>query len=260
MFLSSQQSTIKDNRQTIRGYSRTSVGVYPLPSYLFVVRFQHLSHYISRIFWLSISLSFFVSDFGKRYLALHPEAESTTIAVFPRVPISKGRPCRFLYHTLRGIFAVPRGSPSASTFGDALYATSNLLPSTAFCLYRISKMSYSELWRAATRSQWPYGPIQRAIVSGRLIQMIIPDPNMSVAAQAIELVRRLNDPRYAAGASQISRELQEIQLSDQGWAAADAMLDHADANIKFYGALTLQIKLNKDRLVSLTTTTCGSEY
>ncbi|KAG9596292.1 ARM repeat-containing protein, partial [Aureobasidium melanogenum] len=70
---------------------------------------------------------------------------------------------------------------------------------------------------------------------------------MSVADQAIELVRRLNDPRYAAGASQISRELQEIQLSDQGWAAADAMLDHADTNIKFYGALTLQIKLNKDR-------------
>jgi hypothetical protein len=79
--------------------------------------------------------------------------------------------------------------------------------------------------------------------------MIIPDPNMSVAEQAIELVRRLNDPRYAAGASQISRELQEIQLSDQGWAAADAMLDHADANIKFYGALTLQIKLNKDKSV-----------
>ncbi|KEQ71117.1 ARM repeat-containing protein [Aureobasidium namibiae CBS 147.97] len=70
---------------------------------------------------------------------------------------------------------------------------------------------------------------------------------MSAAEQAIELVRRLNDPRFAAGASQISRELQEIQLSDHGWAAADAMLDHADANIKFYGALTLQIKLNKDR-------------
>jgi hypothetical protein len=110
-------------------------------------------------------------------------------------------------------------------------------------------MAYSGLWRTATRSQWPHGPIQRAIESGILIQMIIPDPNMSVAEQAIELVRRLNDPRYAAGASQISRELQEIQLSDQGWAAADAMLDHADANIKFYGALTLQIKLNKDRSV-----------
>ncbi|KAI4715673.1 ARM repeat-containing protein [Aureobasidium sp. EXF-10727] len=77
--------------------------------------------------------------------------------------------------------------------------------------------------------------------------MILLDPDMSVANQAIELVRRLNDPRYTAGASQISRELQEIQLSDQGWAAADAMLDHADTNIKFYGALTLQIKLNKDR-------------
>jgi hypothetical protein len=192
---------------------------------------------------------------------LHPEAESTTIAVFPRVPISKVGHVVFSI-TSCGEFLLCREAffPSASTFGDALCATSDLLQSTVFFIHRIGKMSYSELWRAATRSQWPYGPIQRAIESGRLIQMIIPDPNMSVATQAIELVRRLNDPRYAAGASQISRELQEIQLSDQGWAAADAMLDHADANIKFYGALTLQIKLNKDRLVSLTTTTCGSKY
>jgi hypothetical protein len=90
--------------------------------------------------------------------------------------------------------------------------------------------------------------------------MIIPDPNMSAAEQAIELVRRLNDPRYAAGASQISRELQVIQLSDQGWAAADAMLDHADTNIKFYGALTLQIKLNKDRSVLSISTAYGFKY
>lgn len=110
-------------------------------------------------------------------------------------------------------------------------------------------MTYSTLWHTAIRSQWPHGPIQRAIGCGRLIDLILLDPKMSVADQAIELVRRLNDPRYAAGASQISRELQEIQLSDQGWAAADAMLDHADNNIKFYGALSLQIKLNKDRSV-----------
>lgn len=90
--------------------------------------------------------------------------------------------------------------------------------------------------------------------------MILVVPTMSVADQAIELVRRLNDPRYAAGASQISRELQEIQLSDQGWVAADAMLDHTDTNIKFYGALTLQIKLNKDRSVKFISTECVLEY
>ncbi|KAI5272802.1 ARM repeat-containing protein [Aureobasidium subglaciale] len=108
-------------------------------------------------------------------------------------------------------------------------------------------MPYSPVWRSLVHSRDRGGLIQEAITSGRLINMILTDPNMSVASQAIELVRRLNDPRYAAGASQISRELQEIQLSHQGWAAADAMLDHEDTNIKFYGALTLQIKLNKDR-------------
>lgn len=121
-------------------------------------------------------------------------------------------------------------------------------------------MTYSALWHTAIRSQWPHGPIQRAIESGRLIGLILLDPEMSVADQAIELVRRLNDPRYAAGASQISRQLQEIQLSDQGWAAADAMLDHADTNIKFYGALTLQIKLNKDRSVFFDEHYACSEY
>lgn len=115
----------------------------------------------------------------------------------------------------------------------------------------VRRMAYSGLWRAAVHSHGYYALIQRAIDSGRLIEMILSDSTMSVADQAIELVRRLNDPRYAAGASVISRELQEIQLSDQGWAAADAMLDHADPNINFYGALSLQIKLNKNRSVPL---------
>jgi hypothetical protein len=192
---------------------------------------------------------FFVSDFCKRYLAFDFEAESTIIAVFPWVSISKVGNVALFNHVPRGILGSTRGVPFASTSGDTPYATKISLRLAAFSFHHTGKMTYSGLWGTATRSQWPYGPIQRAIESGRLIEMTIPDPNMSVAEQAIELVRRLNDPRYAAGASQISRELQEIQLSDQGWAAADAMLDHADPNIKFYGALTLQIKLNKDRLV-----------
>ena len=240
------QSTIKDKRQTIRGHSRTSVGLYPLPSYLSVVRSQHLS----RLLAIDFLVCFFVSDFCKRYLALDLEAESPTIAVLFWVPISKVGNVVFSI-TPRGECLVRRDAFSLLHHSGTLSATNNPLQATVSCFRHIDNMSYSGLWMAATRSQWPNGPIQRAIASGRLIQMIIPDSNMSVAEQAIELIRRLNDPRYAAGASQISRELQEIQLSDQGWAAADAMLDHADANIKFYGALTLQIKLNKDRSVIL---------
>lgn len=70
---------------------------------------------------------------------------------------------------------------------------------------------------------------------------------MSVPELAIELVRKLNDPKWATGATVISQELQKIQLSVDGWAVADAMLDHEDPQTKFYGALTLQIKLNKNR-------------
>lgn len=151
----------------------------------------------------------------------------------------------------RGTLGSTRGVTGASTFRLASWATKIPPQLAAPYLHHIDKMPYSAVWRTAIQPKWPRGPIREAIETGRLIQMIIPDPNMSAAEQAIELVRRLNDPKFAAGASQISRELQEIQLSDHGWAAADAMLDHADANIKFYGALTLQIKLNKDRSVLL---------
>lgn len=74
---------------------------------------------------------------------------------------------------------------------------------------------------------------------------------MDPPAQAIELVRRLNDPSWTSAASQISQELQKLQLSPRGWEIADVMLAHEDTNVKFYGALTLQIKLNKDRLVAI---------
>lgn len=79
------QPTIKNIRQIIRECSRTSVGVYPLPSYLPDVRSQHLSYYLTPLVAIDFLVWFFVSDFCKRYLAFDPEAESTIIAVFPRI-------------------------------------------------------------------------------------------------------------------------------------------------------------------------------
>ncbi|GAB7347732.1 hypothetical protein MBLNU459_g5284t1 [Dothideomycetes sp. NU459] len=69
---------------------------------------------------------------------------------------------------------------------------------------------------------------------------------MTTAERAIELVRRLNDPQWTTSAHQVSQDLQQIQLSPQGWEAANAMLADEDTSVKFYGALTLQIKLNKE--------------
>lgn len=69
---------------------------------------------------------------------------------------------------------------------------------------------------------------------------------MSAVYEAIQLVQRLNDPHFAQQAPAISARLQHIQLSQDGWALADALLDSAELSVQFYGALTFQIKLNRD--------------
>lgn len=79
-----------------------------------------------------------------------------------------------------------------------------------------------------------------------LISVIEDNAAMMTAERAIELVKHLNDPQWRSSAHQISQDLQHIQLSPEGWEAADAMLANPITNVKFYGALTLQIKLNKD--------------
>ena len=67
---------------------------------------------------------------------------------------------------------------------------------------------------------------------------------MSAVQEAIQLVRRLNDPHFSQQAPTISARLQHIQLSQDGWAVADALLDSEEPSVQFYGALTFQIKLN----------------
>ena len=68
---------------------------------------------------------------------------------------------------------------------------------------------------------------------------------MSVSARAIEVVNLMVRPQTAAQVHGLSEELQAIQASPEGWHAADVMLSHEDPSVRFYGALTLQIKLNK---------------
>lgn len=44
----------------------------------------------------------------------------------------------------------------------------------------------------------------------------------------------------------IDRQLQTLQRSPEGWQMADALLSHADPNVKFYGAQTFTVKINSD--------------
>jgi hypothetical protein len=69
--------------------------------------------------------------------------------------------------------------------------------------------------------------------------------------RAIELARILNRPQNAQDIHSVSQELQRIQLSGDGWQVAEALLNDREANIRFYGALTYQIKLNKEAYVDI---------
>ena len=69
---------------------------------------------------------------------------------------------------------------------------------------------------------------------------------MDIITHAIWLVQRLNDPQFASEAAATSEQLHDIQRSPQGWQVADALLQSEDQSRQFYGALTFQIKLNRD--------------
>lgn len=69
---------------------------------------------------------------------------------------------------------------------------------------------------------------------------------MDPASRAAVLIRELNNPAQAVNAQSISQELQSLQLSTDGWHIADTLIGSADATLQFYGALTFQIKLNRE--------------
>jgi hypothetical protein len=56
----------------------------------------------------------------------------------------------------------------------------------------------------------------------------------------------LNAPGNAGIASSIQERLQVLQKSGAGWIIADGLLASEDPNARFFGALTLTIKINHD--------------
>jgi hypothetical protein len=63
------------------------------------------------------------------------------------------------------------------------------------------------------------------------------------------LIRALNDPRNQGSPAQIheiQKQLQTLQRETSAWQTALDFLQNTDAIIRFYGALTLTIKINAD--------------
>jgi uncharacterized protein YjeT (DUF2065 family) len=60
------------------------------------------------------------------------------------------------------------------------------------------------------------------------------------------LVKSLYDPGHAKKISQTEATLRVLQRSPQGWEIADALLKSDDEQVRFFGALTLTVKLNAD--------------
>jgi hypothetical protein len=72
------------------------------------------------------------------------------------------------------------------------------------------------------------------------------------APQTIQEVEDLVVRLYQAGANPqelvgIQRRLHELQLSDHGWEIANAILASQNPTSRFFGALTLNIKINSAR-------------
>ena len=65
-----------------------------------------------------------------------------------------------------------------------------------------------------------------------------------------DLVKQLYKPGNAVVVSRINDQLQQLQLSQDGWKLADALMASQDVDVRFFGALTFTVKLNHDGSVS----------
>lgn len=64
-----------------------------------------------------------------------------------------------------------------------------------------------------------------------------------------ELIRELNNPsnaRFPNRINDIQREIQRLQREKSAWQLGLDLLQHQEATVRFYGALTLTIKINAD--------------
>ncbi|KMP03273.1 KapN [Coccidioides immitis RMSCC 2394] len=64
--------------------------------------------------------------------------------------------------------------------------------------------------------------------------------------EATELAQVLSAPGNASFVQTAQARLQTLQKSAAGWAIADSLLGSEDANVRFYGALTLTMKIHQD--------------
>ncbi|KAL1608405.1 member of the karyopherin-beta [Paraconiothyrium brasiliense] len=60
------------------------------------------------------------------------------------------------------------------------------------------------------------------------------------------LVKTLYDPGHARKIPETEATLRVLQRSPQGWEIGDALLNSTDENVRFFGALTLTVKVNAD--------------
>lgn len=60
------------------------------------------------------------------------------------------------------------------------------------------------------------------------------------------LVKTLYDPGHARKIPETEATLRVLQRSPQGWEIGDALLNSSDGNVRFFGALTLTVKVNAD--------------
>lgn len=64
-----------------------------------------------------------------------------------------------------------------------------------------------------------------------------------------QLIRALYQPNPPETIAKIQEVLHRLQRSPEGWQLAQSLIAHREDNIRFYAALTLIIKLNRDRYV-----------
>jgi hypothetical protein len=75
----------------------------------------------------------------------------------------------------------------------------------------------------------------------------LPTQGLPLSVEEIEkLVQTLYDPGHATKISETEATLRILQRSPQGWEMGNALLNSTDENVRFFGALTLTVKVNAD--------------
>jgi hypothetical protein len=77
-------------------------------------------------------------------------------------------------------------------------------------------------------------------------------PKPQSIEEVIDLIKRISDPAYSRSSTasrftaKATEVIHELQKSDSAWDLADRLLKNDDQNVRFFGALTLTVKINTD--------------